>query len=131
MSGTEEGIALFREAMEKLEELKDEGLKGFCVTSVLTGEYLSAEFSTYVDKEEFSKNVGRLIKSAEKLRFEEEDEEDLLGVVIRTASKAIVVIPAGERGILTIVTAPKEEESLGKIIQNAREAAALIGKSLK
>ncbi len=131
MSGTEEGIALFREAMEKLEELKDEGLKGFCVTSVLTGEYLSAEFSTYVDKEEFSKNVGRLIKSAEKLRFEEEDEEDLLGIVIRTASKAIVVIPAGERGILTIVTAPKEEESLGKIIQNAREAAALIGKSLK
>ncbi len=131
MSGTEEGIALFREAMEKLEELKDEGLKGFCVTSVLTGEYLSAEFSTYVDKEEFSKNVGRLIKSAEKLRFEEEDEEDLLGVVIRTASKAIVVIPAGERGILTIVTAPKEEESLGKIIQNAREAASLIGKSLK
>ncbi len=131
MSGTEEGIALFREAMEKLEELKDEGLKGFCVTSVLTGEYLSAEFSTYVDKEEFSKNVGRLIKSAEKLRFEEEDEEDLLGVVIRTASKAIVVIPAGERGILTIVTAPKEEDSLGKIIQNAREAAALIGKSLK
>jgi len=131
LSGTEEGIALFREAMEKLEELKDEGLKGFCVTSVLTGEYLSAEFSTYVDKEEFSKNVGRLIKSAEKLRFEEEDEEDLLGVVIRTASKAIVVIPAGERGILTIVTAPKEEDSLGKIIQNAREAAALIGKSLK
>jgi len=131
LSGTEEGIALFREAMEKLEELKDEGLKGFCVTSVLTGEYLSAEFSTYVDKEEFSKNVGRLIKSAEKLRFEEEDEEDLLGVVIRTASKAIVVIPAGERGILTIVTAPKEEESLGKIIQNAREAASLIGKSLK
>lgn len=132
MSGTEEGIALFREAMEKLEELKGEGLKGFCVTSVLTGEYLSAEFSTCVDKEEFSKNVGILVKSAEKLRFEEEDdEEDLLGVVIRTASKAIVVIPAGERGILTIVTAPKEEEALGKIIQNAREAASLIGKSLK
>ncbi len=131
MSGTEEGIALFREAMEKLEELKDEGLKGFCVTSVLTGEYLSAEFSTCVDKEEFSKNVGILVKSAEKLRFEEEDDEDLLGVVIRTASKAIVVIPAGERGILTIVTAPKEEEALGKIIQNAREAASLIGKSLK
>lgn len=131
MSGTEEGIALFREAMEKLEELKDEGLKGFCVSSALTGEYLAAEFSTYVDKEEFSKNVERLIKSAEKLRYGEEDEEELLGVVIRTASKAIVVIPAGERGILTIVTVPKEEESLNKIIQNSREAAGLIGKSLK
>ena len=128
---TEEGIALFREAMEKLEELKNEGLKGFCVTSALTGEYLAAEFSTYIDKEEFSKNVGNLIKSAEKLRFDEEEEEEILGVVIRTANKAIVVIPAGERGILTIVTGPKDEVSLNKIIQNSREAAVLIGKSLK
>ena len=134
---TEEGIALFREAMEKLEELKNLGLKGFCVTSALTGEYLAAEFSTYIDKDEFSKNVGNLIKTAEKLRFDEDDEEDeevereeILGVVIRTANKAIVVIPAGERGILTIVTEPKDEVSLNKIIQNSRDAAVLIGKSL-
>ena len=93
---TEEGIAFFREAMGKLEGLKNEGLKGFCITSALSGEYLAAEFSTYIDKEEFSKNVGNLIKCAEKLRFEEEEEEDFLGVVIRTANNAIVVIPAGE-----------------------------------
>ena len=130
---TEEGIALFREALGLLEELKDIGLKGFCVTSALTGEYLTAEFCTYIDKEEFSKNVGSLIKNAEKLRFgeDEEEEEELLGVVIRTANTAIIVIPAGERGILTIVTAPKDEVSLNKIIHNSREAAILIGKSLK
>lgn len=127
---TEEGIALFREALGKLEELKNEGLKGFCVTSALTGEYLAAEFSTYIDKEEFSKSVGSLIKSAERLRFDEEDEEELLGVVIRTATKAIVVIPAGKRGVLTIVTVPKDEVSLNKIVRNSREAAVLIGKSL-
>lgn len=128
---TEEGIVFFREAMGKLGELKNEGLKGFCITSALSGEYLAAEFSTYIDKEEFSKNVGNLIKCAEKLRFEEEEEGDFLGVVIRTANNAIVVMPAGERGILTIVTAPKDEVSLNKIIRSSREAAALIGKSLK
>ena len=136
MSGSEEGINLFRDALDKLEGLKKEGLKGFCVTSVLTGEYLAAEFSTYIDKEDFSKNVGNLIKNAENLCFDEDeaagaDRDELLGVVIRTASNAIVVIPAGKRGILTIVTAPKEEDSLYKIIQVSRKAAALIGKSLK
>ena len=73
---TEEGISLFREALGKLEELKDEGLKGFCVTSALTGEYLAAEFSAYIDKEEFSKNVGSLIKFAENLCFDVEGKEN-------------------------------------------------------
>ena len=112
---TEEGISLFREALGKLEELKDEGLKGFCVTSALTGEYLAAEFSAYIDKEEFSKNVGSLIKFAENLCFDVEGEEkELFGVVVRTTGKAIFVIPASDRGFLTIVTVPKDEASLNK-----------------